>query len=100
MSQDQVDEQVKEQFWNMTDALLERANSFSEDADAGRIAEALMYAAARFNAYYVASTCEDRNDFKADRESSESVINEQFQKMLGANLDDYTENFKIYMRDE
>tara|TARA_B100000809_G_scaffold52429_1_gene47757 strand:+ start:1038 stop:1316 length:279 start_codon:yes stop_codon:yes gene_type:complete len=89
----------EQQFWDMTDSFLEKANELSDGADVGRVAEALLYAAARFNTYLVASSCEDRNDFKADRESSEMILREQFEKMLTVNLDDYVENFKIYTRD-
>jgi len=89
----------EQKFWDMTDAFLEQANALSDSNDVGRTAEALMYAAARFNTYLVASSCEDRNDFKDDRESSENILREQFDKMLAANFDDYVENFKIYTRD-
>jgi|TARA_B110000116_G_C16774487_1_gene555032 hypothetical protein len=89
----------EQQFWDMTDSFLEKANELSDGADVGRVAEALLYAAARFNTYLVASSCEDRNDFKADRESSEMILREQFEKMLTVNLDDYVENFKVYTRD-
>lgn len=88
----------EKEFWDMTDQLLEQANTFSDTQDVGRVAEALMYAAARFNTYLVAASCEDRNDFKDDRESSESILREQFEKMLSANFDDYTENYKIYTK--
>lgn len=89
----------EQQFWDMTDGFLEQANINSDSNDVGRVAEALMYAAARFNTYLVASSCEDRNDFKADRESSEAILREQFEKMLAVNFDDYTENYKIYTKD-
>ena len=89
----------EKKFWDMTDAFLQQANTLSDSNDVGRTAEALMYAAARFNTYLVASSCKDRNDLKDDRESSEAILREQFDKMLTSNFDDYVENYKIYTRD-
>ena len=51
------------QFWDLVDVFIERANAACDDADPGLVSAALLNAAARFNAFVVASSSIDRKEY-------------------------------------
>lgn len=93
-------ESQNDALWGYIDQLIEDANQKTEELDIGEVGNALLYAAARFNAFMVAASCETRNDFKEDRADSQKFLMDQFRQMLLNHLDDYEENFKVYLRQE
>lgn len=93
-------ESQNDALWGYIDQLIEDANQKTEELDIGEVGNALLYAAARFNAFMVAASCETRNDFKEDRSDSQKFLMDQFRQMLLNHFDDYEENFKVYLRQE
>ncbi|WNO09549.1 DUF3144 domain-containing protein [Teredinibacter sp. KSP-S5-2] len=89
-----------EQFWDLVEEVINLANSKTETLDPGVVTSALMQATARFNAFYVASSCESRKDFKEDKDDALSRFTGDYKRRLAENLEDYIENYKIYMADD
>ncbi|MNG29155.1 hypothetical protein D3C84_1145360 [compost metagenome] len=76
--------------------MIHLANEQCNDAPKGKVSSSLLYAAARFNSFIVASMAGDLDELNADREEAISYFTEQYRKMLTENLDDYIENYKEY----
>ncbi|ACR11649.1 DUF3144 domain-containing protein [Teredinibacter turnerae] len=88
------------QFWDAVDAFIDTANREADNTDPGIISSAILYAAARFSAFYVASFAESRKDFIEDSEETIRHYSEEFLKLMQENIADYGENFKVYMRED
>ncbi len=89
-----------QQFWDLTEQFIELANQSLESAEAGKIAAAMLFAATRFNAFVVASSSIDRAEFAADMDESMEYLSKQFRHMLGDNLRDFRDNYKVYIKHE
>ena len=99
MSKKQISQKDNDQeFWDLTEQFVELANGALENAEAGKIAAAMLYAAARFNAFVVASSSMDRAEFVEDMDESMDYLSKQFRHMLGDNLRDFRDNYKQYMK--
>ncbi|WP_075188213.1 DUF3144 domain-containing protein [Teredinibacter haidensis] len=90
----------EQQFWDAVDMFIDTANTAAEKCDPGVISSAVVYAAARYCAFNVASFSESRKDFISDTEDSVNHLVQEFRKLLEENMADYGENYKIYMKDE
>jgi hypothetical protein len=89
--------QPDEAFLKLTDTLVQLANDHSEELGSVKAGAALLFAAARFNAFVVASRSRDLAEMQADRAIAIRHFSEQHEKMLIENLDDYEENFDRYI---
>jgi len=89
-----------EQFWDVVDNVIDVSNSAMENSDPGIVNSAILYAAARYTTFVLASHSETRKDFIADTPEAIRQFSEEFQKLLEENMGDYAENYKVYMRDE
>jgi hypothetical protein len=93
-----ADEAAEQQaFMALTDEFVQMANARSEDLGSVRAGAALLYAAARFNAFVVASRSRDVAEMQTDRAIAIRHFSEQHDKMLRENLDDYEEHFDAYI---
>ncbi len=90
----------EKQFWDTVDAFLDAANSTAQECDPGVVASAVMYAAARYCAFNIACFSESRKDFLDDSANSVSHFTAEFKKLLQENMEDYGENFKVYLKEE
>jgi hypothetical protein len=88
------------QFWDMAEQFIELANGSLENADAGKIGAAMLFAATRFNAFVVASSSIDRAEFIEDMDETMDYLSKQFRQMLGDNLRDFRDNYKVYIKHE
>ncbi|MEY4590545.1 MAG: hypothetical protein RL497_2621 [Pseudomonadota bacterium] len=86
------------QFWDLVDHFIEHANNACEDMEPGAVSAALLNAAARFNAFVVASASLDRNEFIEEMDPAQLHLTEHYRELLRDNLKDYKENYKIYIR--
>lgn len=89
-----------QEFWDLAEQFVEQANAALENSEPGKISAAMLYAAARFNAFVVASSSVDRKEYIADMDESMDYLSKQFRHMLGDNLRDFRENYKIYIRQD
>jgi hypothetical protein len=88
------------EFWKRADAVIHLANEQCGEAPLGEVSSSILYAAARFNAFIVASAARDLDEMKANREEAIDYFPAQYKKMLIENLDDYIENFDNYRAEE
>lgn len=88
---------TEQQFWDLVEGLIDNANDKASEGDADLVSDAMLYAAARFGAYVAAVTSAGRKEFKEEVGEIKTLLMEQFETMLDANLDDYLENYKIYL---
>ncbi|MBE8715928.1 DUF3144 domain-containing protein [Cellvibrio polysaccharolyticus] len=85
-------------FWNLVDSFIEQANNACEDVDPGVVSAALLNAAARFNAFVVAASSIDRKEYIEEIESARNYLTGRYRELVGENLEDYRENYKVYVR--
>jgi hypothetical protein len=80
-------------FWELVEKFIERANDACEDADPGIVSAALMNAAARFNAFVVAQSSLDKNEFAEDVEGTTNYLSGRYRDFLKEHMEDYRENY-------
>lgn len=87
------DKNDEDLFWNLVEAFIEQANDACENADPGIVSAALMNATARFNAYVVAQSSLDKNEFAEDVEGTTNYLSGRYRDFLKEHMDDYRENY-------
>jgi len=87
-----------DQFWDLVDEFIEKANAACDQADPGLVSAALLNASARFNAFVVASSSLDRKEYIDEIESAQKYLTGRYAELVRDNLDDYRENYKVYIR--
>ena len=87
------DEEVNLQFREIADAFIDLANDQSNRFNRENVSLALIYAAARFNAFIVAGHADDGAAYDRDRDSAFDYFTGEYQRMLEENLDQYREVF-------
>jgi hypothetical protein len=80
-------------FWGLVETFIEQANEACDDADPGIVSAALMNAAARFNAFVVAQSSLDKNEFAEDVEGTTNYLSGRYRDFLKEHMDDYRENY-------
>lgn len=97
MSQDKTQE---ERFWDMADSFIALANELTEECDPNEVSAAMTFATTRFSAFIMANSAVDKQQFIEDIDDNIQYLGKQYRRMLGDNLRDYRENFKVYTRTE
>ena len=97
MAEEKTIQKMDKDFFKRTDAFIKVANELTQEHDMGKVSASLLYAAARFNAFIVASSAEDKA--AADRNKVEAIeyFTEQYRSMLMANMDDYINKYDEYL---
>jgi hypothetical protein len=90
LSEDEVDAQLRE----IADQFIDLANQQGQRFHKENVSQGMMYAAARFNAFVVASHAEDIGAYDQDRDRAIEYFVEQYRQMLISNLDDYRASFE------
>jgi hypothetical protein len=80
-------------FWGLVERFIEEANSACDDADPGIVSAALINATARFNAFVVAQSSLDKNEFAEDVEGTTNYLTGRYRDFLKEHMDDYRENY-------
>ena len=81
------DAQQDSEFFEMADAFIELANKFGEQGAVGKVSSALLFAAARYNAFYVAAV--ENISLENEQDLAMQYFTDQYQKMLTDNFEDY-----------
>ena len=91
----QTDDQ---QFWQLIDTFIQHANAQGQASGAPPhvAGAALMFAAARFNAYVLARSAANAEQFRTNMPGALEYFRQQFDKMMTENMDDYAANFEKY----
>lgn len=87
-------------FWDLVDSFIEHANELTEKADTSMVSAAMLQALARYSAFLVASSSIDRKEYTEEMEPAAKYLTNQFRNALRDNLEDYRENYKVYMKTE
>ena len=90
------DKNIPPEFWERADQIIELANKQVSGSEIGKVSSSLLYAAARFNSFNVASKADNVEEMKKDKEEAIKYFTEQYKKMLEENLDDYINNYEKY----
>ncbi|MBF8178137.1 MAG: DUF3144 domain-containing protein [Burkholderiaceae bacterium] len=83
-------------FWDIADTFIHLANENCKGAERGQVCAAMMYAAARFNAFTASVDAPSGAVFKSEADPAVAYFRTEFEKMLRENFRDYAENFKSY----
>lgn len=86
------------EFWKRADEIILLANKQCEKAASGKVSSSLLYASSRFSAFILATTADNAEEMKKDRDKAIKYFTDQYEKMLTQNLDDYIENHKEFLK--
>ena len=89
MADDDLDDDLDGKFRKVADSFISVANSQLDVMNRENVGMALLYAAARFNAFVVASNSADLETFKNDRDKAMEFFGAEYLRMLGSNLSDH-----------
>lgn len=92
-----MSDHVGPEFWERADAVIHLANDQCEAAPRSKVSASLLYAAARFNSFIVASSAANLDELRQDKNEAVKYFTEQYQKMLIENLDDHIANYEKYI---
>ena len=91
--------QPDDQFFKRADQYIDLANSqISKETSGGKVSASFMFALTRFNAFISAIGFKDGREMRENKQEVMDYFIKEYQKMLEENLDDYIENFDIYIR--
>ncbi|MFT6153041.1 MAG: hypothetical protein ACJAYK_001007 [Crocinitomicaceae bacterium] len=91
-------QKMDKDFFKRTDAFIKVANELSTDHDLGKVSASMLYAAARFNAFIVASSAGSKEQAEENKADAINYFTEQYRSMLLANMNDYIEKYDDYMK--
>lgn len=100
MSSNDSEKQAEESYWQLVEEIIELANKRAEELKPGVVSSALLQATSRYSAFYVAGSSESRKDLIEDKDDAIANISQEFKKQFASNLEDYIENYKVYLRSE
>lgn len=98
MTQEKAAQNMDKDFFKRTDAFIQLANQLTQEQDLGKVSASLLYAAARFNAFIVASSAADKAEADRNKVQAIEYFTNQYRAMLIANMDDYIEKFDEYLK--
>lgn len=80
-------------FFERADAIINLANSQCDDFSIGKVSSSLLFAAARFNAFIVASSAKDLDELTKEKEEAIKYFKQQYEKVFIENMDEYIKNY-------
>jgi hypothetical protein len=92
-----MSESDADQFYKLADSFINLANEHYQKEGDGKVGYAMLYAAARFNAFIVATTAGDKAELAAETAPATDYFTEQYRKMFSENLEDYHSHFEQYI---
>ena len=87
-------------FWTAADGFINLANEQNKAIDRSTVAAGFLYAAARFNAFVIASQCGSKQEFETEKAAAIDYFVNQYKIGLTENIADYTANFDQYINDQ
>lgn len=90
--------ELETRYWDLVDHLIQQANDACEHLDPSAVSAALLNAAARFNAFAVATASLDRNEYSEEIEPALQHLSGRYRELLRENLEDYREHYTSYIR--
>ena len=93
-----TDTTMDNEFFEIADTFVNLANEHYKKVGGEKANAALIYAAARFNAFSVASESANIDEMKMDRQESKNKFMVTYEKHLDSNLNEYEDNYAQYLR--
>ena len=87
-------------FFNRADDIINLANSQCDKFAIGKVSSSLLFAAARFNAFIVASSAKDLEELKKDKTEAVKYFKEQYEKVFIENIDEYIKNYEKNIKEQ
>ena len=84
-------------FFERADAHIHLSNEQLANVSSGRVSASMLYASARFNAWFNASGFHSAEEMAAAKNEALEYFSSEYRKALEENLDDYIANFDKYM---
>ncbi len=92
------EQDLDDKFFERADAHIKLANEhMNQQGNAEMVNTSFLYAAARFNAWISAAGLKNSEEMKAKRADLMRYFVEQYTSMLEENLDNYIENYDLYL---
>ncbi len=88
------DDKPDKEFWDRADEVIHLANRQCDSASIRKVSSSLLYAAARFNSFIVASSAKSAEELKEDKEKAVDYFVEQYKKMLVENIDEHINSYE------
>lgn len=88
---------MEQDYWQRVDDLIDLANRQSRTTSPARVSSSLLFAAARHNAFLVASSAKTGEELAQRRQAAVEHNVEQYRKMLEQNLEEYAANYDAYI---
>ncbi len=86
-------------FFDRADGHIALANAqISKEVGPGEVSASFLFAAARYNAFITAAGCTTSLELQSSKEQAVDYFTEQFRALLEQQMDDYAQNFSVYMR--
>ena len=85
----QDEEATEREFRRVADTFIDKANEHLNTVPKENVGMSLLFAAARFNAFVVASHSKTVEKYEAERAQAIEFFQEQYLRMREENLDDY-----------
>jgi hypothetical protein len=89
-------EELDVRYRELVDSFIDHANELSGHNSIENVGMAMLFAAARFNAYVVSQHADNKEAFKADLPRAREFFIQQYQEMLEENLEDYGAVYEKY----
>src|SRR5258708_4541495 len=86
-----------QQFWDIANTFITTANAHCDKVPGAKVSAALLYAAARFNAFIVAGSTKSADELAAQRDPAIAYLVEEYGKMLREHFGDYQRNYAKYL---
>jgi len=81
------------EFFDRADEIINLANTQCDKFAIGKVSSSLLFAAARFNAFIVASSAKDLEELKKEKTEAIKYFKEQYEKVFIENMDEYIKNY-------
>ena len=82
------------EFYAVADRFIDLANTQCENEDPSFIASGMLFAAARFSAFVVASQAHDKESYESEFDRATEFFCGEYERMLKQNLAEYTTVFE------
>ena len=86
------------EFYTMADAHITVANEQAKRINPGKVSATILYSAARFNIFLVASNSDSADELASRKEEACKYLMAEYQKMLDEHFADYIEHFDKYLQ--
>lgn len=81
------------EFYKLADAQLALANTHMGEVKPSKVSATLLFAAARFNAFVIATSAENKAQFLLEKEAAIAYFMQEYEKNLRENIDEHLSRY-------